>query len=205
MSLSHALMTSLLEKSSSGYDLARRFDKSIGYFWRATHQQIYRELARMEKAGWIASEAAPDGGRTRKKIYRVLDAGRQELESWAREPAPLFDVRDEFMVRLRADAVIGPLGLSSEVERRLALHRTKLAAYRAFEARDFPSDRPLTREARVQRLILQTGLMYEESWIRWCEEALAVLALDDPCAQPPVTEPSASPASSQTGRASSRG
>ena len=50
MSLAHALLTSLQEKSSSGYDLARRFDKSIGFFWRATHQQIYRELARMEAA-----------------------------------------------------------------------------------------------------------------------------------------------------------
>jgi DNA-binding PadR family transcriptional regulator len=55
MSLAHAVLTSLLEKASSGYDLARRFDKSIGYFWHATHQQIYRELARMEAAGWIAS------------------------------------------------------------------------------------------------------------------------------------------------------
>ena len=45
MSLAHAVLTSLIEKSSSGYDLARRFDKSIGYFWHATHQQIYRELA----------------------------------------------------------------------------------------------------------------------------------------------------------------
>jgi DNA-binding PadR family transcriptional regulator len=59
MSLAHALMTSLLEKSSSGYDLARRFDKSIGYFWHATHQQIYRELARMEQAGWIHSSKPP--------------------------------------------------------------------------------------------------------------------------------------------------
>ncbi|HEX5361461.1 MAG TPA: PadR family transcriptional regulator, partial [Fluviicoccus sp.] len=58
MSLPHALMTSLLEKSCSGYDLARRFEKSIGYFWRASHQQIYRELGRMEEAGWIRSEAA---------------------------------------------------------------------------------------------------------------------------------------------------
>ena len=126
MSLSHALMTSLLEKSSSGYDLARRFDKSIGYFWRATHQQIYRELARMEKAGWISSEAAPDGGRTRKKIYQVLDAGRTELERWAREPAPLVDMRDEFMVRLRAEAAVGPTGLEKEIARLQAMHQAKL-------------------------------------------------------------------------------
>src|SRR5450830_1600944 len=49
MSLQHALLTSLVEKPCSGYELARRFDKSIGYFWHATHQQIYRELARMDE------------------------------------------------------------------------------------------------------------------------------------------------------------
>lgn len=175
MSLSHALMTSLLEKSSSGYDLARRFDKSIGFFWRATHQQIYRELARMEAAGWIASEAAPDGGRTRKRIYRVLDGGRAELKRWAREPAPLVDLRDELMVRLRADAVIGPLGLDDEVRRRMGLHAARLQAYRAIEARDFPPDGRHAREARIQHMILKTGIMYEESWVAWCQEALVVL------------------------------
>lgn len=175
MSLSHALMTSLLEKSSSGYELARRFDKSIGFFWRATHQQIYRELARMEKAGWIASEAAPDGGRTRKRIYRVLAAGRQELKRWAREPAPLVDMRDELMVRLRADAVIGPLGMDAEIRRRMTLHSDKLAAYRAIENRDFPPDKALSREAQLQHMILKTGIMYEESWLNWCREVLLVL------------------------------
>jgi DNA-binding PadR family transcriptional regulator len=175
MSLSHALMTSLLEKSSSGYDLARRFDKSIGFFWRATHQQIYRELARMEKAGWISSEAAPDGGRTRKRIYQVLDAGRSELERWVREPAPLVDVRDELMVRLRADAAIGPLGLDAEIRRRMALHAEKLAGYRMIEARDFAADKTLSREAQIQHMILKTGVMYEESWLNWCKEVLVVL------------------------------
>lgn len=175
MSLSHALMTSLLEKSSSGYDLARRFDKSIGFWWRATHQQIYRELARMEKAGWIASEAAPDGGRTRKRIYQVLDAGRRELERWVREPAPVHDMRDELMVRMRADAVIGPLGLQAEIERRMAQHATMLQAYQQIEERDFPADKALTREARIQHLILKTGIMHEQGWLNWSKEALEVL------------------------------
>ena len=104
MSLAHALLTSLLEQPSSGYELARRFDKSIGHFWQATHQQIYRELGRMENAGWIRSESDP-AGRTRKRSYGVLPAGREELMRWAAEAAPLPELRDEFMVRLRADAV----------------------------------------------------------------------------------------------------
>ncbi|HEX5310709.1 PadR family transcriptional regulator [Aquabacterium sp.] len=175
MSLSHALMTSLLEKSCSGYDLARRFDKSIGFFWRATHQQIYRELARMEKAGWIESAAAPDGGRTRKKMYRVLEAGKTELMRWAREPAPPQDMREELAVRLRADAVLGPLGLEDEIARRMAIHLEKLAGYRAIEARDFPPHKVLTREAQIQHMILKAGIMFEEGWAKWSQETLDLL------------------------------
>lgn len=175
MSLAHALLTSLLEKPSSGYDLARRFDKSIGYFWHATHQQIYRELARMEKSGWISSTAAADGGKTRKRLYTVLEAGRQALQKWVCEPAPLPDMRDALMVRLRADAVLGPLGLAGEIERRLAVHEEKLAAYRAIEQRDFSADKLTSREARLQHVILQSGIMYEESWRDWSRQALLML------------------------------
>ncbi|MFN3886573.1 MAG: PadR family transcriptional regulator [Aquabacterium sp.] len=180
MSLAHALMTSLLEKPSSGYDLARRFDKSIGFFWHATHQQIYRELARMEQAGWIASEAAPDGGKTRKRLYQVLPAGEAELRRWVLEPTAPMDLRDELMVRMRADAAIGPLGLDAELRRRMQLHRTRLEAYRAIESRDFPGGRADTREARIHHLILKTGIMYEASWAKWCEEAISVLQAPAP-------------------------
>ena len=53
MSLKFAILTSLTERSGSGIELARRFDKSIGYFWPATHQQIYRELDRLATDGLI--------------------------------------------------------------------------------------------------------------------------------------------------------
>ena len=137
MSLPHAILTALLEKPSSGLELTRRFDKSIGFFWPATHQQIYRELGKLEQAGHIralASTAPTRGGR---KEYEVLPAGRAELATWpagSDDPRPL---RDALSVRLRAAAVVGTAGLEAEIERHLAVHREQLAAYRAFEARDF--------------------------------------------------------------------
>lgn len=176
MSLSHAVLTSLIEKSSSGYELARRFDKSIGYFWHATHQQIYRELARMEAAGWIASSSAPDAGKTRKREYRVLPAGRQELVRWAGTPSEPMDLRDEFMVKLRADAALDEIDLRDELRRRIALHQDKLAHYRAIEQRDFLHGQPLSREARIQHMILKKGLLYEEGSIAWSQQMLEVLA-----------------------------
>ena len=47
MALEHAILVSLTERPASGLDLTRHFDRSIGFFWSATHQQIYRVLARM--------------------------------------------------------------------------------------------------------------------------------------------------------------
>lgn len=177
MSLAHAVLTSLLEKPSSGYDLARRFDKSIGYFWHATHQQIYRELARMERAGWIESSIPADAGKTRKKEYRVLPAGRTELARWAVQSAPPAELRDEFMVKLRADAVLSEVDLRPELARHLALHRDKLAHYQAIEARDFPVAGTFSRQAQIQHMILRKGILYEQSSIQWTQDMLEALEL----------------------------
>ena len=78
MSLAHVLLTSLLEKPSTGSDLARRFDRSMGFFWNATHQQIYRELNGMLKKEWI-STLEQDTSNSRKKTYQVEQLGRIEL------------------------------------------------------------------------------------------------------------------------------
>ncbi|MBC3871004.1 PadR family transcriptional regulator [Undibacterium oligocarboniphilum] len=178
MSLQHALLTSIVEKPCSGYDLARRFDKSIGYFWHATHQQIYRELARMEQQGWVSSSEV-EGGRAGKKRFDILPAGRAELQRWAAESAAPMRLRDDMLVRLRADAAVGPLGLTRELERRLALHEQELQTYRAIEQRDF-NHRPLSREAEIHYLILKAGISFEEGRVQWTREALAILQKNSP-------------------------
>ncbi|WP_179401457.1 PadR family transcriptional regulator [Burkholderia guangdongensis] len=175
MSLPHALLTALVERSGSGSELAARFDRSIGYFWHATHQQIYRELARLEGGGLIES-LPEEPTRGRRRAYRILPAGRDELKRWITQqeaPAPL---RDEFMVRLRAEAAVGPTGLDDEIRRRIALHEEQLAVYRDIEKRDFP-DEPQDREAALQRLVLQAGIRYESYWLEILKGALAALRM----------------------------
>jgi DNA-binding PadR family transcriptional regulator len=178
MSLPHALLTSLLEHPCSGLELARRFDRSIGYFWHAAHQQIYRELGRLEEAGWVESLPA-ESGRGRKKLYRVLPAGRKELKRWTAESQDPKPLREELMLRLRAEALIGPTALRKDIERRLALHREQLAHYRQLEARDFPPGE-MSREKQIQHLILTGGIMFETCWVEWSEKALRVLSQEAP-------------------------
>ncbi|WP_322044574.1 PadR family transcriptional regulator [Paraburkholderia sp. J67] len=173
MSLPHALLTALVERSCSGSELAARFDRSIGYFWHATHQQIYRELARLEEAGLI--ESLPEAStRGRKRAYRVLPAGRDELRAWIPQEDEPAALRDEFMVRLRAEAAVGPTGLDKEIQRRMSLHEEKLANYREIEQRDFAIE-PQDRETALQHLVLRAGVRYEENWLELLKEALAAL------------------------------
>ncbi|MFM9438298.1 DNA-binding PadR family transcriptional regulator [Janthinobacterium sp. CG_23.3] len=169
-----ALITALIERPCSGLELAHRFDRSIGIFLRAMHRQIYRELGRLETQGWVKS-LPPETGRGRKRVYRALPAGRQELVRWVGESQDPKPMRDELMLRLRAEALVGPTAVMDDIQRRLEMHRERLELYRNIEARDFPdADADATCERQIQHLVLSAGVMLESLWVEWSEQALKV-------------------------------
>lgn len=174
MSLPHAILTALLEKPSSGLELTRRFDRSIGYFWSSTHQQIYRELGKLEQAGQIRALPAAAPARGQKKEYEVLPAGREELAAWVALPEDPRPVRDPLLLRMRAAAVVGVNGMGAELRRHLALHESQLEEYRGIEERDF-TPAPTTDEGRLQHLVLRGGIDLETFWTGWLTRAIGEL------------------------------
>ncbi|WP_267241681.1 PadR family transcriptional regulator [Streptomyces sp. PR69] len=179
MSLPHAILTALLEKPSSGLELTRRFDRSIGYFWSATHQQIYRELGKLEQAGQIRALPSAQPARGQKKEYEVLPAGRAELASWVARPEDPKAVRDPLLLRLRAAAVVGSAGMREELARHLDLHRRQLEHYRSIEDRDFPPERRTAETDRLRHLVLRGGIELETFWTKWLTDALTALGPED--------------------------
>ncbi len=179
MSLSHAILTSLLEKPCTGAELARRFDKSLGHFWQATHQQIYRELGTMEKAGLIESRGLPSS-RGQQRHFAVLSEGHGALKRWCAEEGEPRPIRDSLLVRLRAAAVLGTAEAATSVLLQLRQHRMvherALAEYVNIAARDFPPGVPRTRAQELQAAVLNAGISYESSWLAWCDQALNDLA-----------------------------
>ncbi|MEH0423482.1 PadR family transcriptional regulator [Streptomyces sp. B21-083] len=172
MSLPHAILTALLEKPSSGLELTRRFDRSIGYFWSATHQQIYRELGKLEADGHIRALPTEQPTRGQKKSYEVLPAGRAELARWtsaSQDPKPY---RDTMLLRLRASAVVGTEGVEADLRRHLALHQSQLAEYEEIEKRDFQPGRDAPQD-RLRHLVLRAGIDLETFWTQWLTHALA--------------------------------
>ncbi|MBT2510947.1 PadR family transcriptional regulator [Streptomyces sp. ISL-98] len=178
MALEHAILVSLLEKPGSGYELARRFERSIGYFWTATHQQIYRILKRMEGDGWIDVREVPQQSRPDKKEYSVAALGRTALSQWLHEPIEPESVRHDLAVKIRGAAFDDPAALIREVERHHQAHTDRLAHYLAGERRDFTGpEAPGTPDAgrELQHVVLRGGIAYERMTLAWLDDVLATL------------------------------
>lgn len=179
MALEHAILVSLTERAGSGYELARRFDRSIGYFWPATHQQIYRVLRRMDEAGWVTHTEIAQEGRPDKKVYRVAAAGRAELTRWLAEPEDPAVLRDGLGVKLRGASLGSPDVVLKEIERHRAEHATRLEVYRGIQRRDFPKPSALHGRDLHQYLVLRGGIRAEESFAAWCDEVIEALRKDN--------------------------
>ena len=184
MALPHAILVSLREQAGSGYELAHRFDRSIGYFWAATHQQIYRTLRVMEDNGWVNATTVAQHGRPDKKVYTVSRKGRAELARWIAEPlshrpgrgSALSDnsTRD-VAVKLRG-AVYGDVAaIRAQVAALRAERVVSLDIYRALEKRTFPDPSVLRGAALHQYLVLRGGIRAEESAIDWLDEVTNAL------------------------------
>jgi len=180
MALEHAILVSLTERSGSGYELARRFDRSIGFFWAATHQQIYRVLGRMAEAGWVTAEAIAQAGRPDKKVYTISTEGRAELARWLAEPVEPATVRDELGVKLRGATLGDSAAVLREVERHRERHAEQLEVYRAIERRDFPKQEGLSGRDLHQYLVLRGGIRAEQSFVDWCDEVIQAMRADSP-------------------------
>lgn len=181
MGLPHALLVSLSEQTGSGYELARRFDRSIGYFWAATHQQIYRTLRTMEQAGWVQATPVVQQGRPDKKVYSVTATGREELSRWIAEPlsgrgGSVADNRTrDLAVKIRAAAFGDVRAVLVQVDE-LRTERTELLeTYRDHQKRQFADPARLTGSALHQYLVLRGGIRAEESAIDWLSEVLQAL------------------------------
>ncbi|MGD9620219.1 MAG: PadR family transcriptional regulator [Mycolicibacterium sp.] len=181
MPLQHAILVSLCEQSGSGYELTHRFDRSIGYFWVATHQQIYRTLRTMEDDGWVHGTEVAQHGRPDKKVYAVSDAGRRELARWIAAPLvgrgrSVTDSRTrDLAVKIRGAAHGNIEALRIQVVSLRSERAELLDIYRGFEKRQFPDPDAVSGTDLHQYLVLRGGIRAEESAIEWLDEVAAGL------------------------------
>jgi DNA-binding PadR family transcriptional regulator len=175
MSLAHAILVSLVCEPKSGYDLAKQFDGTVGFFWQATHQQIYRELTKLDQQNWIVAEAIAQEGRPDKKIFSVNDLGLSQLKTWLLQSSDVATVKDEFLLKIYAGHLLPEEEIAQKIQEHRLLHQQQLEIYQAIESNFFSSPQDCAIEFRFAYLTLRRGINYEEGWIEWCDESIEIL------------------------------
>ena len=171
MSLKYAILSLLAHDPLTGYELMKLFDGSVGYFWHATHPQIYKELARLESDGQIVHRSVEQRGRPTKKIYSLSESGQRDLMAWLRIPAAAQRVKDEMMLKTFCCGLLDSAEALELLDRHRELHEGRLQRYQELERFLGSGLNVMSRERVGPYLTLLRGIRYERDYISWCDDA----------------------------------
>jgi DNA-binding PadR family transcriptional regulator len=146
MALGNVLLAALLHNEATGYEITREFDSTLGHFWHASHQQVYRELGKLESEGLVAYRDIQQEGRPDKRRYRLTAKGRRALKDWLQEPPATRRVNDELLVKVLGGEIIGAEMLEDHIA-----------------------------ELRLLYLALRKGIFVTQAFVDWAREAEELL------------------------------
>ena len=174
MAIAHTILALLAKHPGSGYDISKQFDEELGCYWKATQQQVYRELGKLKAQGQVKFETIPQAGKPDKKLYHITEAGWQELTNWYVEPTEPTPIREDLLVKVLIGYKMPREMLLKELQHRKQVHSDQLAKLQSIEAEEFKGDSDI--EMQFMYLTLKRGIAYETSWLNWCEEVIEIIS-----------------------------
>jgi DNA-binding PadR family transcriptional regulator len=98
---SYAILGLLTRQPMSRYDLAQLVQRTIAHFWTIAKSQVYRELDRLEKLGYVRGTEVRQKSLPDKRVYRLTAAGEGAFDAWLQEPdAERTHFRSAYLVKV---------------------------------------------------------------------------------------------------------
>jgi DNA-binding PadR family transcriptional regulator len=89
----------LMDAELTGYDLKRRFQESVGFFYRVSDGSLYPALKKLARDKLVTMRTERHGKRAR-KVYSITPLGREHFLKMLAEPSPPVFVHDEAQVKI---------------------------------------------------------------------------------------------------------
>jgi len=163
-------MVLLETEAGSGYDLLKRFKERLGFFWQASHQQIYQQLKVMHQDGLINCQLEKQQGKPDRKIYTMTTAGHDALLEWLNEACKPQKVNDSLLVKLYGGHLVDNEVLLEEIRHHRSLHDKALAIMQEMEQQYQQLKRPERTKLAMPYLTLRRGILGEQAWQMWAQE-----------------------------------
>ncbi len=162
----------LSHEDLTGYEIKKRMDKSLEYFWGASFGSIYPALGELVSRNLATKRDGAENGRS-KIIYSITDEGREYLKSWLRNPVEKDELRYETLLKLFFGRECGAEQTTTHIEAFEEKIRQKLPYLLGAEeilSRHMDDD-----THKYYLLTVKFGIKTYNAYLEWCSEAKAML------------------------------
>lgn len=158
--LSHEPMT--------GYEIKKRIDSTLHFFWSGSFGSIYPTLNQLEKDGKVTKENISQNGRE-KISYSITEFGKESLKDWLYKPSEKDELRYETLLKLFFGNETGLNSMNKHIERFENKCKSELAILNMF-AKNL--EKALDNDTHKHYyLTVKFGIKTYESYLNWCIEA----------------------------------
>lgn len=179
MSLRYVVMALLSKEPNTGYRLGRLLDDQLGHLWDARLQQIYSELGKLERQGFVEAENILLPNRPTKKIYSLTPSGWEELDGWLAQPPAATPPRNSLLIRLYCLERIPRDVVMRRLQEQQDRHEST-----ASQLRERLSEADHTNPKELGNVLaLEASLAQTEAQATWCGKARTLLGQEGKSAE----------------------
>ena len=156
----------------TGYDIKKRIDGAISFFWKGSFGNIYPALKDMETQGLISKNDTSVGGRER-ITYKITEAGEKALKNWLKEEQVENELKYETLLKLFFGGVEKKNVTYHNIEVFENKIRGDLEMLRAYGK---VLEKDLENEDHLHYyLTVSFGIDCYEAYLKWCAKAKKLL------------------------------
>jgi DNA-binding PadR family transcriptional regulator len=170
MALREVILTVLARGEMTGYEITKDFEAVYVHFWRASHQQVYRELARLNKDGQVTVKVVAQESRPDKKVYAITKRGLEELKRWIVEPTEPPRAQYDLLVKLLGSHVVDRRTFQRELERIRARAEEWMIELRAMRRECLRTRNEWSEHDKILYITLRRGLILGQAQSKWLAE-----------------------------------
>lgn len=170
--MDYVLLGLLSHESMTGYEMKKRLDSSLRFFWGGSYGSIYPTLNQLEKEGKVTKEDTSCNGRERIS-YSITEDGKEALRKWLREPVEKDELRYETLLKIFFGNETGFDGSMEHIVRFEEKCKDELVILNMFAENLSQCLEDDTHKHYY--LTVQFGIKTYQSYLEWCAEARALI------------------------------
>lgn len=163
----------LSHEELTGYEIKKRMDTTLKYFWSASYGSIYPALSDLVERG-LATRREDTKNKRNKQIYTITDDGRKYLKEWLTLPVEKDELRYETLLKLffgneqgTEQALLHVKAFEEKIQKELPYLLGAEKVLKDCVGADTTH--------KYYLLIVKFGIKTYHTYLEWCEEAKRIL------------------------------